>query len=306
MVYHEIRMVNKKKQNYLIRNKRDKNTGKWVKKSKFIGTGDIKEIEKLKKEFEFELKINQKYIFLTKNQVKELEELKALYNEKMKKLEKEEFKEFEKSFFTELTFNSNAIEGNTLSLEETSLILNDNLVPEGKTVREVYEARNHKKALEFIKDYEGELNELFVLKLHNIILDNVSDRFAGRYRETSIRIFGSDLKFPDSLKVSQLMKNLFYWYDKNKKKLHPFELAIIFSMKLVTIHPFIDGNGRASRLVMNFILNRFKYPWINIYNKQRAEYLKNVRFANDEEYKPIINFLIKNLKQNLEGFGMLN
>ncbi len=182
------------------------------------------------------------------------------------------------------------------------MILNENLVPEGKSIKEIYEAQNHKKALEFIKSYKGELNELFLLKLHKIILNNISEKFAGRYRENPVRIFGSDAKFPDAYLVPQLIKNLFFWYNKNKLKLHQFELAVIFSMKLVTIHPFVDGNGRISRLVMNFLLQKKSYPWINVYNKQRAEYLKEVRKANNEDYKPIINFLINNLKQNLEDF----
>jgi len=307
MVYHEIRIVNGKKQNYLIENKRDKDTGKWIKKSKFIGIGEISKmrIKKLKREFEMGLKLKKDYKYLTKKQIEKIEELKYIYNEKIKSLDNEEFKEFEKSFFTELTYNSNAIEGNTLSLDETSLILNENLVPEGTTIREVYEARNHKKALEFIKDYKKDIGEVFILKLHNILLNNILEKFAGRYRENPVRIFRSDAKFPDAGLVPQLMQNLIYWYNKNKKEFHPFELAVIFSMKLVTIHPFIDGNGRISRLIMNYILQKNNYPRINIYNKQRLKYLKAVRMANNEDYSQIIELLIKNLEENLRDFEMI-
>ncbi len=307
MVYHEIRNVSNKIQNYLVYNKRDKNTGKWVKKSKFIGIGKIskEKIENLKHEFEIELKSEREYNYLSKEQIRKIEELKQIYNKKIKVLDKEEFREFEKSFFTELTYNSNAIEGNTLSLDETSLILNENLVPEGKTIREIYEAKNHKKALEFIKDYKKDIDELFILKLHKIILDNISENFAGRYRENSVRIFGSDAKFPDAYLVPQLIRNILYWYDKNKKKLHPFESAVIFSMKLVTIHPFVDGNGRLSRLVMNYILQKNKFPWINVYNKQREKYLKAVRKANDEDYSLILELLINNLEENLKDFKII-
>jgi len=307
MVYHEIRIVNGKRQNYLVHNKRNKDTGKWTKKSKFIGTKEISKqnINNLKEEYEIELKSQQKYNYLSKEQIKKIEELKQTYFKKINSLDKEEFKEFEKSFFTELTYNSNAIEGNTLSLDETSLILNENLVPEGKTIREIFEAKNHKKALEFIKNYKKDVTELFILKLHKIILDNISENFAGRYRNNQVRIFGSNAKFPDSHLIPQLIKNLLYWYDKNKKKLHPFELATIFSMKLVTIHPFVDGNGRISRLIMNYILQKNKYPWINIYNKKRSEYLKSVRKANDEDYIEIIELLINNLEQNLTDFRII-
>ena len=264
MVYHEVRIVNGKKQHYLIYNKRE--DGKWVKKSKFIGQGRIErgKIIKLKKDFEKELIVERKYRHLTKEEVEEIESLKEIHNLKISQLKKEEFEQFQKAFFTELTYNSNAIEGSSLSLQETSLVINEGLVPEGKTLREVYEAKNHMEAIKFLKNYKGDLNENFILKLHSIILTNISKRFAGRYRETQVRIFGSDVKFPNSEKVPQLVKNLIYWYKKNKRAYHQFELAVLISMKLVTIHPFIDGNGRVSRLIMNFLLRispELRRPW---------------------------------------------
>jgi Fic family protein len=302
MVYHEIREVNGSKQNYLVFNSRKRD--KWVKKSKFIGFGNISKenIKKLKREFEIEILGNMASENLSKEQILEIENLKRIYNEKIRLLSKEELGLFENTFFTELTYNSNAIEGSSLSLEDTNLILNEGLVPEGKTLREINEAKNHRIAINFLEGYKGDLTELFILKLHSIILKDISEKFAGRYRENPVRIFGSDVKFPDWEKVPQLVKNLAYWYKLNKSKMHPFELAILFSMKLVSIHPFVDGNGRISRLIMNFLLKKKGYPWINIYMKQRAEYLKAVRSANDEHYKPIINFCIKSLKENLDSF----
>ncbi|HPD82068.1 MAG TPA: Fic family protein [Candidatus Pacearchaeota archaeon] len=305
MVYHEIRIVNGQKMNYLINNQREDR--RWKKTAKFIGAGklDEEEVRKLKKEFEIELKLNKKYKYLQKKKVLDVEKLVKGYDEGIKKLSKEEFIRFEKSFFTELTYNSNAIEGNSLSLEETSIVINEGLSPEGKTLREVYEAKNHMKALELIRNYKGVLNEQFILKIHSIILNDISERFAGKYRENPVRVIGSDFHFPSPEKIPQLMGNLIYWYNKNKKNMHPLELAIIFSMKFVSIHPFIDGNGRVSRLIMNFILQKKRYPWINIYNKQRQKYLKAVRKANNEDYSEIINFLIEVIKENMKDFGFL-
>lgn len=305
MVYHEIRKVNGKEQNYLIFIKRE--GIKMVKKSKFIGIGNIskQKIEKLKKDFEIQVISNTKSENLTKEQILEIEKLKQVYNEKINSLSKEEFEKFEETFFTELTYNSNAIEGSSLSLEDTNLILNEGLVPKGKTLREINEAKNHKLAINFINNYKGDLDELFILKLHAAILKDISERFAGKYRETSVRIFKSDINFPDASKVPQLVKNLVYWYKLNKNKMHPFEMAILFSNKFVSIHPFIDGNGRTSRLIMNFLLKKKSYPWINIYMKQRTDYLKVVRKANDENYKPILEFCINTLKENLESFNIL-
>lgn len=301
MVYHEIRKVNGKKQNYLVYNKRKKD--KWVKKSKFIGTKDLSknQVKKLIREFEKELVFNKKYEYLNEKQVREIEEFKKSYNKKIKQFSKEEFEKFENFFFTELTYDSNAIEGNSLSLEETSLVVNENIVPEGKTLREIYEAKNHIVALKFLKEYKGDLNESLILKIHSIILNNISERFAGKYRKNPVRIAGSTFKPPASEKIPQLIRNLIYWYKKNKNKYHQLELATLISMKFVTIHPFIDGNGRVSRLIMNFLLSKKDYPWINIYNKHRQKYLESVRKANDEDYMLIFELLINTLKQNLEN-----
>lgn len=304
MVYHETRSVNGKTQNYLVHSQRSKN--KINKKSKFIGYGKIspKEIEKQKQQFLTEITLEKKSDNLTKNQLVKIENLRQKYNTQINKLQKEELAQFEKSFFTELTYNSNAIEGNTLSLEETSLIINEGLTPEGKTLREIYEAKNHREAIEFIKNFKGDLSEELILKIHSIILKNVSKRFAGKYRQTNVKIFGSNVKLPRHQIVPQLIKNLIYWYKKNKSKYSQFELAILTSMKFVTIHPFVDGNGKVSRLIMNFLLNKKNYPWINIYNKQRAKYLKAVRKANDEDYTEIFPPLIQTLEENLKDFNI--
>jgi len=305
MVYHEIRKTKGKTLNYLIHNSRANN--KWKKTSKFIGYNKIPKdkIEKLKKEFESEIILKKKTSHLTKEQVQELENLKNTYNQKINSLEKEELEKFTESLFTELTYDSNAIEGSSLSLEETRLITQDNIAPKGKSLREIYEAKNHMKALEFLKNYQGNFDEKLILKLHSFILDNISQRFAGAYRQTNVKIFGSSVKFPDSQKVPQLIKNLIYWYKTNKKNYHPLELSAILSMKFVTIHPFIDGNGRISRLIMNFILQKNNYPKINILMKNRQEYLEHVRLANNENYTPIINFLKKTLKNNLKKYNII-
>jgi len=304
MVYHEIRKINGKLQNYLVYNRRK--NGKWIKKSRFIGSGKLSpfQISKLKKQFEKDLILKKQYLHMISSQVRKIEEMKQKYIDKTKKLSKQEFEKLREAFFTELTYDSNAIEGNSLSLEETSLIINEKIVPEGKTIREIHEAKNHATALKFLEDYRGDLNEELILKLHSIILKTISDRFAGKYRKNSVRISGSTFKPPEPEKVPQLIRNLIYWYKKNKKQHHQFELAVITSMKFVTIHPFIDGNGRVSRLLMNFLLRKKNYPLINIYNKYRQKYLQAVRKANDSDYSLIFPLLIKILEQNLKEFNI--
>lgn len=302
MVYHEKRKLNGKIANYLVQNQRT--GGKFKKKSKFIGYGKLskRKINLVKEEFEKELKKDFSEN-LNETQINKIENLKKIYFEKIKKFDRENFDEV---FFTELTYDSNAIEGSTLSLSDTSLVINDGLAPKGKTLREINEAKNHIEAIKFVKSYDGAMNEIFILKLHRIILKNISDRFAGVYRNRNVRIRGSDVKLPSHEKVPQLMKNLIYWYNQNKTRMHAFELAVVFSVKFVTIHPFVDGNGRVSRLLMNFILGKFGYPWINIRFRNRKKYLDAVRKGNDEKYESIIRFAIKQLEENMKVFETTN
>ena len=215
MVYHEVRKLKGKLYNYLIYNIRDGK--KWKKASRYIGEGAFpkstikKEIEK----FKIELK---KAEYLSKEQVLEIENIRKKFDSYLRKSGKIGIEKFDEWFFTELTYNSNAIEGNTLSLEDTSLIINENIAPKGASLREIYEAKNHKEAIEFLKGYKGELNERLILKIHSFILKNIADSFAGKYRRTEVRIRGTEFKPPYADAVPLLVTELVKWYKENKKK----------------------------------------------------------------------------------------
>ena len=295
MVYHEIKIRGGKRYNYLVKTIRYGE--KWRKIRKYIGEGDISagKISEEMKKFQKEV---QKPKYLTKEQIEVIENIEIMFNAYLKKGGKSGLENFKEWFFTELTYNSNAIEGTSLSLRETSLIINEGIVPKNVSLREVNEAKNHKEVLEFLLKYNGEINERFILKLHSIILKNIDNNNAGKYRKVPVLIVGSDVKFPHHSKVPQLIKTLVKWYKSNKKTTHPFELAALFSMKFVSIHPFIDGNGRCSRLLMNYILKKNNYPEINIYVKDRNNYLKAVRKANNEDYAMIVDFIFRTLKKN--------
>jgi len=296
-MYHEIKEKNEKKYNYLVYSIRE---GKKTKKlRKYIGEGEISK-NKLKGEMEkFMSETKEKNAkYLAKEQIEAIENVKLRFDAYLKKGGKSGIENFREWFFTELTYNSNAIEGTSLSLRETSMIINEGIVPRNASLREVNEAKNHKEALDFLLDYTGDVNEGFILKLHSIILKNIDDENAGKYRKVPVFIAGGDIKFPKHTDVPQLMKDLVEWYKSEKNKIYPFELAALFSMKFVSIHPFIDGNGRCSRLLMNYILKKNNYPEINIYVKDRNNYLKAVRKANDEDHEMIIDFLFKTIQKN--------
>ena len=293
MVYHEVRKRNGESYNYIIRNMRVEN--KWKKVSKFIGKGKISK-EDVRKSIEDFKAGNCEY--LDKDSYFLIEDVKRRFKDYLKKGGKSGKHKFDEWYFTELIYNSNAIEGNSLSLRDTARILNEGLIPKESSLREVYEVKNHEKAIEYMESYEGDFNERFMLKLHSFILKDIDDGNAGRYREIQVFIGGEDVKFPFYKDVPKLMEELFVWYKENKKVLHVLELAALTSIKFVSIHPFVDGNERVSRLIMNFILKKFGCPEINIYFKHRNNYLRAVREANDERYELLVDFLVKTLRLN--------
>ena len=181
----------------------------------------------------------------------------------------------------EYTFESNKIEGNTLTLQETDLVINEGLTISGKSMREHLEAINHSDAINYIKDIikkDIPISEKVVLQIHNLILRGISAKYAGEYRNVQVMIKGSQHTPPQAFLVPKQMEDLFIWYDINKATLHPVVLAAEMHLRLVTIHPFIDGNGRTSRLLMNLILLKHGYVIANIKGdfESRMAYYKSL------------------------------
>ncbi len=191
-------------------------------------------------------------------------------------------KNLEDWFRIELTYTSNALEGNTLSRAETALVVEKGLTIGGKTIAEHLEATNHAAALDFIKEQikrkTSDIREQDVLKIHEIILDKIDRENAGIYRRVPVRISGSAVVLPNPRKVQTLMDEFFSWL-KNEKKMHAVELAAEAHYRLVTIHPFIDGNGRSARLLMNMILMMRGYPPAIIRKNDRLAYIKALEKA---------------------------
>lgn len=205
--------------------------------------------------------------------------------EKKKKLDKHRpldialVKNLEEWFRIELTYTSNAIEGNTLSRAETALVVEKGLTIGGKSIEEHLEATNHAAALDFIKEQikrkTSDLKEKDILKIHEIILDKIDKENAGIYRRVPVRISGSAVVLPNPRKVQDLMDEFFSWL-KKEDKMHAIQLASEAHYRFVTIHPFIDGNGRTGRLLMNMILMMKGYPPAIIRKNDRLAYIKSL------------------------------
>jgi Fic family protein len=210
-------------------------------------------------------------------------------------LPKELVRNLDDWFKIELTYTSNALEGNTLTRRETAVVVEKGLTIGGKSLREHLEATNHAHALDFIysliKKKPKDISENHILTIHEIILKGTDDEHAGRYRNVPVRISGSTVIMPNPRKVPSLMENFQTWLN-TKQPLHPVALAAEAHYQLVTIHPFVDGNGRTARLLMNLLLLMFGYPPAIIRKKDRIEYIGSLEKAqlggSKKDYEKII------------------
>ncbi|WP_091258239.1 Fic family protein [Flavobacterium omnivorum] len=208
----------------------------------------------------------------------------------------------------EYTFESNRIEGNTMTLRETDLVINEGLTISGKSMREHLEVINHQEAIAYIKDLiqrNSSINEREVLSIHNLILRGIQPEDAGRYRKVQVMIQGISHMPPQPFLVAKEMEDYFIWYETNKSSLHPIVLAAEMHERLVTIHPFIDGNGRTSRLVMNLILLQNGYIIANIKGdyESRMQYYQTLEIAQTKNNKEdFLLFIAQIEKESLERY----
>ncbi len=195
------------------------------------------------------------------------------------------------------TFESNRIEGNTLTLQETALVVERGVTISGKSLREHLEAINHAEAVDMLRDLvtSGQpLNERTLLQIHSLVLRGIDRENAGRYRNVQVRISGSKHIPPQPYLVPKLMEDLFLHYEERRIRTHPVLLAADIHERLVSIHPFIDGNGRTSRLVMNLILMQAGFPPVNISGEyeRRLEYYDALEAARQNNRLDAFDCLI--------------
>lgn len=210
----------------------------------------------------------------------------------------------------ELTYSSNAIEGNTLSRIETAEVIEKGVSAtiSGKPLKDQLEAINHAKAIEFIKDLVKQrkghqfIRKDDILAIHKIILSAVMDDWAGKYRQTSIIIRGTDVELPEARDVPRLIENFIKWLESQQEE-HPVRVASLAHYKFEGIHPFIDGNGRVGRLLMNLILILNGYPMAIIKNEQRVEYLNAFRVAQaTNDWNLLLSLIEDAVERSLDAY----
>lgn len=212
----------------------------------------------------------------------QIEAKKKIYD-RLKPFPKELVKQMEEWLRVELTYSSNAIEGNTLSRLETAEVMEKGVdaILSGKPLRDQLEARNHQQALNYIDELmkirKGHqfITEGDIKNIHKIFLGKIDDNNAGIYRRVDVFIRGSDVEFPAPRHVPHHMAKFVKWL-QNQQEGHPVQIAADAHFKFVSIHPFIDGNGRTARLLMNLILNLNGYPSAIIRPEDRTAYLQSI------------------------------
>ncbi|MBT3315829.1 MAG: Fic family protein [Anaerolineae bacterium] len=202
----------------------------------------------------------------------------------------------------EWIYNSNAIEGSTLTLQETRLILETGLTIGGKSLREHFEVTNHREAIAYVENLvgeEGQITPYHVRLIHALVLKGIDDENAGRYRETPVRIAGATHTPPESWEISRLMDEWGAWLIAAQERDNSVNIAAEAHHRLVNIHPFVDGNGRTARLIMNLLLIKDGYPPSVIERVNRQQYYRVLAQADEGNLRPLVNFVGRAVERSL-------
>jgi Fic family protein len=266
--------------------------GRVTKERKYLGRDLTREQLKVAED-EADVEMGVLGALLTLDELQYLEGLAITYSEQHPSTMQNRYEAFVSAF----THDSTAIEGNTLTLHETASLLFDGVTP-GKNLREVNEVLNHKRAFDHLMAYDGDVDRELILGIHSLVIKDAIDEHlsdqVGVYRSVQVFIRGVEWVPAAPEDVPRDMATLLSWYAKNRKKVHPLVLAIYFHVGFETVHPFVDGNGRVGRLLMNFILHRNGLPMLNIPNERRLGYYDVLEEAQvNGNLRPFIEFVIE-------------
>jgi len=207
------------------------------------------------------------------------------------------------AYVVEWTHHSTALEGNTLSLMETRVVL-ESLTVGGKTPREHLEIVDHAEAVRYLEEHVRggqSLTELFVRDVHCLVLQRSWPEEAGRYRRGDVLIAGSRYRLPFAVDVPARVAEVVEWYRTDAAALHSVERAAVLHWKIAHIHPFADGNGRTARLLMNFLLMRDGFPLAIIKVEDRARYLECLELASASgDVRPLVGLVAEAVEASLE------
>ncbi|RAS73164.1 Fic family protein [Priestia endophytica] len=220
----------------------------------------------------------------------------------LRPLPKYTLKSLREKLLLEWTYNTNAIEGNTLTINETKVVL-EGITVGGKTMREHLEVINHRDAIAYVEEIvqKGEpLTEWQIKNLHRLVLKGIDDEYAGVYRDQQVFIAGAKHTPPAPYLIKEQMEQLIKWYESEAQTLHPVERGAMLHAIFVGIHPFIDGNGRTSRLLLNLELMKAGFPAVVIKVENRLAYYEALdKSHTTKNYHNFIQLIVKEVEDSL-------
>lgn len=282
----------------LVESKRE---GSKVKQKVLKYFPSLKEAEEYIKKENITIKIS--YGEWLDNSLKERIETKLTKLNELRPLSEEVLKDIKDKFEIDMSYHSNAIEGNRLTLRETWLVIKKGITISGKSLEEHLEARNHREAIELMERIASraeKITEIDILNLHAIILDKIDPKNAGFYRHSNVFIQGSELKLPKWRDVPSLMKKVYEELNNQDKGIDAIYSSVKIHYDTVRIHPFIDGNGRLARLLMNLRLIRGGFPPVILRKEERRAYYSALEKADKGDFRPLTMLIGKNLERSLD------
>lgn len=304
-MYFKTKTIKNKKYKYAVKSIR-LSDGKTRHLEKIYKNQSNKELEKFFEEREKEenikyaLKVYGTDHIFTEEQIRKIEEIKLNYRKILKKLTKASLKDLLDRFTANFTYESNAIEGNSLTLKDVAIVMFENATIKGKDLREIYETRNSRKIVELIMQNKFSVSHKDIIKMHKILVKDLEIQEG--YKKIPNLIIGRNTKTTLPENVYGEMNKLINWYHKNKEKVHPLNLAATFHGKFEQIHPFEDGNGRVGRFLINVILIKNNYPPLIIRKTQRISYIKALEDFDNKHYDNMQRLILEKFKDTYRKF----
>jgi len=310
MTYLTEKTINGKKYHYLVKSIRlpdgsQKKIQKIIKKPK-----NRKALENRYKDYfiQKEKQLYTKYAIgkyetdpiFTRNEIEKLESIRVDYRYLIRKLSEKQLKDAFDRFTVNFTYESNAIEGNSLTLKDVAIVIFENATIEGKDLREIYETRNLRDVMGMVRKGRFDINHKDIIKVHELLMRDI-DTSVG-YKKVPNYIVGKSIETTPPEKVESKMSDLINWYEESIESIHPLSVSTIFHGRFEGIHPFEDGNGRVGRLLSNVILMKNKYPPLIIRKSQRLSYLKVLEdYDNGYEWN-LKRFFLRRFKDTYKKF----
>ena len=244
-------------------------------------------------------KYSQDHIF-TPEEFEKIEKIRIDYKKVLNKLSKTSLKDLLNRFTANFTYESNALEGNSLTLKDVVIVMFENASIKGKDLREIYETRNSRKVTELIFQNKFSVSHKDIIGLHKILVKDMN--IQSGYKKVPNFIDGSKVKTAPPEETYEKMGELIKWYHQSASSIHPIKLASLFHGKFEQIHPFEDGNGRVGRFLINSILIKNKYPPLIIRKIQRVAYLKALENFDTKHTDTLERFILERFKETYKKF----